>query len=307
MTCLLNSILALNLACVAAFLSTGSGASLPLRGLANEAQNGAPSMFTGPDNTHHTPESGPRSWFGPALAISLAFVFAVVVPSPAQAGGKPTAQVLLIGNSFTKGVKRDLKKILKERGYRAKVTARARNGATLNVHARSKSTYKAIARKQWDWVVLQEQSLGTFHVRYPDARALDAAVKAEGLQTAFFMTWRDRGWELITYDSLRGEIGDDVGYVPIANELNATIAPVGWAWRTSVAENTPIDLWKSDGHHANSAGNYLAAMVLYASLYQDSPIGLKPGKKLASAQADYLQSLADRTVFADPNAWNIGS
>lgn len=257
---------------------------------------------------HFIPQKRAEASFGASargIIVALLLVLPLSFSVPTRAAAQETVQILLIGNSFTKGVKKGLKKILAERGVRAKIAAKARNGFTLGHHANSSSTTKAIHSRDWDWVVLQEQSLGTFHSRYPDARVLDARIQMAGSQTAFMMTWRDRGWAPITYNSLRGTIGEDVGYVPIAHELNAPVAPVGWAWRNAVVDGSSIDLWGRDGHHASNAGDYLSSMVVYATLFGESPIGLKPGKRLSETDSAYLQTLAATTVFGEASSWNL--
>lgn len=213
-------------------------------------------------------------------------------------------EVLLVGNSFSKGIKKPLRDALEADGSTATVKTRARPGWTLGKHAASRSTPKYIARAAWTDVFLQEQSDGIDDTRYPDARALEALIGPTGARTGFLMTWRDRGAPPSDYDSLRGMIGGSLGYVPIAHELDARLAPVGWVIRNAVENGPDIDFWKSDGHHLNRTGAYLAAITLFAAITNQSPVGLPSPRRLEDQAAD-LQALVEQTVFSEPETWNL--
>ena len=119
----------------------------------------------------------------------------------------------------------------------------------------------------------------------------------------FFMTWPDEDDPLGAYDDLRGFPGGSYGYVPIAEELGAPLAPVGWAFRQGVLDDPLAPLWKGDGHHGSTEGNYLAACVLYTMIYGTSASGLWHPGSISETRAAYLQQLAADTVFAEPEVW----
>lgn len=248
------------------------------------------------------PNSSPRrhTRIAPLLSI-LAAALTWVGPPVAQADDY---NVLLVGNSFSKGIKRPLRDALEADGSTATVKTRARPGWTLGKHAASRSTPKYIARASWTDVFLQEQSNGIDDSRYPDARTLDALIAPTGARTGFMMTWRDRGAPPSDFNSLRGEVGGSVGYVPIAHELDATVAPVGWAIRSALEEGAGLDFWKPDGHHLNKTGTYLAALVLYSVMTNNSPVGL-PYRRRHEDDAPYLQALVEETVFSESVIWNL--
>lgn len=214
-------------------------------------------------------------------------------------------QILLIGNSFTLGLKPILLSIIRASGRDASIVARAVSGWTLGDHASSSSTIKRIRSRSWNQVVLQEQSAGIFHSRYDGARALDAEIAAVGANTVFFMTWRDREAPLVAYDSLRGEPGGEVGYVPIAFELGAAVAPAGWAFRESILDDPSVDLWGRDGHHASTRGRTIAALSIFAAIYGENPADLQP-----KGGGDQEAALRDRILVGNvaldaPDEWNI--
>jgi hypothetical protein len=227
---------------------------------------------------------------------------ALVVPAvPASAGER----ILLVGNSFTTGIKQRLRSVARSAGHDASIKVRAMNGWTLADHAASAKTLRTIQATDWMTVVLQEQSLGIFASRYPAARALDAEIARTGARTTFFMTWRDRDASLLFWDPLLGVVGGDYGYVPITFELGAALAPVGWAFREAMLEDATLDLWGLDGHHSSERGRYLAALVLFATIYGESPVGLWASPALTPEEALRDQLLVERLVFSDPARWNL--
>ncbi len=239
-----------------------------------------------------------------SLALALAAILLADIHF-ASARRAVDTRILLLGNSFTKGLKPQLKSLIRSSGANPLIKSLAKSGATLAYHAGSSASRSRIASQPWDHVVLQEQSLGMFELRFPSARVLDAYVAANGSRTAFFMTWRDREDPLVAYDSLRGVPGGDMGYVPIATELAAPLAPVGWAFRKVVIDRVGINLWSKDGHHASNSGRYLTVCVIYASLFGKSPEGLWAPGSVEPADAAYLQSVAADTVFSEAEVWNV--
>lgn len=244
-----------------------------------------------------------------SLGAALLLASSIGAPAGAQTTypTDPPREILMIGNSFTRGVNRLLTRLMRDRGHDVRIKARAPNGATLGVHTLKPGTYRKIASRPWDIVVLQEQSLGMYEPRYPDARELDAAIRANGSTTMFFMTWRQEGDAPAAYDNLRGVPGGPVGYVPIAFELGAPLAPVGWAFRTAVAANPDERLW-SDGRHANARGRYLAAAVFYATILRESPASLTwHPRHLDPDDAAALRQLAADVVLSDLPGWNVSA
>jgi hypothetical protein len=239
-----------------------------------------------------------------ALPIAILALAVSVLAVPAHAGPAEPGFILFLGNSFVRGIRRPLRDLFEAAGMDVRVKARAPSGWTLARHADRPSTTAILDSAPWTHVFLQEQSDGIDASGYPAARVLDALSSARGAETVFFMTWRDRGVPVESYDSLLGEPGGNVGYVPIAFELDAAIAPAGWAVREVLVAGLGYDLWQ-DGHHLNALGQYLAACVCFATLTGLSPVGLAAPSRIAFAQALDLQIVAERTVLSDPARWNL--
>ena len=116
----------------------------------------------------------------------------------------------------------------------------------------------------------------------------------------YFMTWgRENGdpqWDSINSfykmnDRLR------LAYLRISDSAEASVAPVGSAWRY-VRDNYPsIQLYSGDGSHPSVAGSYLAACTFYTSLFHKSPVGATYLAGLDATTASVLQNAAAITVL----------
>jgi hypothetical protein len=214
-------------------------------------------------------------------------------------------RILLVGNSFSRGLKSQLRSLARSALRDVAVSVSARNGFTLELHSTSRSSLRRLQSGDWHSVVLQEQSDGIDEERYPFARTLDGEIGALGARTVFFMTWADEDDPLEEFDKLRGTPGGTEGYVPIAFEVDAALAPVGWVFRELLALEPDADLWDQDGHHASERGRYIAALTLYAVIFGESPVGLWPNPKLPPDQVLADQQLVQSVVLDRPDDWNL--
>jgi hypothetical protein len=218
-----------------------------------------------------------------------------------------TTRVLFIGNSYTKSgdLPSMFLELAKAGGHRVDVGTSLQGGWDLRDHLKEDRAVKALNSKKWQYVVLQEQSLipafeeERIEKMYPAARELDSLIKERGARTVFFVTW-GRQWGIPEagmkdYESMQDEI--DRGYGEIAEELDATLAPVGTAWRIVATEHPDMKLWQGDGSHPATRGTYLAACVFYAMFFQESPVGLSYAPKLPEEDIKILQEAAAEAVL----------
>ncbi len=184
-------------------------------------------------------------------------------------------RVLFIGNSFT-NFNGGVDHLTAELARRAGATpppwfvALTSNGSELEGHWQRGRATALIGQGQWDWVVLQENSLRPMErpaLMYEYAWRFDQLIRGVGARTMFYETWvmRDE-------PSLQPLVSR--AYSNIAQELQAPVAPVGQAWRAALRRRPGLALYAADGKHPTAAGSYLAACVLYAKLYHRSPVGL---------------------------------
>ena len=230
----------------------------------------------------------------------------------------PTAapvRVLFIGNSltFSNNLPGMFAEVAQSGGHEIEVERLAQGGWTLADHAQSSETLEEIKQGNWDFVVLQEQSIlpaipdQRDEQMYPAVRLMEEKINESGAEGILFMTWGSRdglpesGYEDFT--ALQSQI--EAGYLEIGGELETLIAPVGTAWQSAMEREPNLNLWQMDGIHPNREGTYLSALVFYALIFQESPAGLIYSADLPEGTAQLLQVVAAETVLENLEHWNI--
>jgi len=220
---------------------------------------------------------------------------------------------LLGGNQeLTSQDRIDFERMARSGGYRVHVAMVAPGGWTLADHLQSTETLETIRDSEWDFVVLQEQSVIPSLVNtrerqmYPAVRQLHDEIKAAGADTILFMTWgRRNGLPSEGHrDFTSMQAALETGYVKIGNELNLTIAPVGVAWWYGLRSAPQLDLWVEDDSHPNREGTYLAACVLYAVIFGQSPEGIGYTAGIDDDWGLWFQTIAAESVAASSVNWN---
>ena len=248
-------------------------------------------------------------WLGLA-ALFLGLLLAGCAPAESCAAA-PTPgaalRVLFIGNSYTQV--NDLPQIFTRlacSGRRVVQTGLAAGGGwTLEQHAAAAQTLQKLQSQPWDLVILQEQSeIPAFEQNrrvsmYPAARQLVAKIRAQGANPLFLVTWAHRSgapeYGIPNYAEMQARI--NAGYLGIAGELGVLTVPVGEAWSRVRGQPGAPELWDQDGSHPSPAGTYLAACVLYATIYRQSPLGLTFTAGLPPETARLLQSTAAAVAY----------
>lgn len=196
-----------------------------------------------------------------ALAVSLA-------------AADPSA-VLFVGNSYTAangGLATHLAAFYAAANPGLTIETRGITvgGATLENHWSDPAVIAALTGGRWDACVLQEQSTRPVThplLMYAYADSLGDLAAASGTSPAFLMTWARSGDPEM--------IGDlSAAYEFAAGLSGALVVPAGEAFARSAVENPGIDLYDPDGSHPSARGTYLAVCVLYAALWDRSPVGV---------------------------------
>ena len=237
--------------------------------------------------------------------------------------GKTTAQdsssVLFIGNSYTyfNNMPGILSDIAESFGNHVEHSSQTPGGMTFSGHAGNTATYSAMNNENWDYVVLQGQSQEpSFPYGQVNTQTLPFAMQladsAQAISTCsqamFFMTWgRQNGdpqWDSInTFDKMNERLR--LAYLRFADSSNASVSPVGVAWKY-VRDNHPsINLYTGDGSHPSYAGSYLAACTFYASIFHSSPIGSTFNGSLSNSDALLLQEAASLSVMDSIETWGL--
>jgi hypothetical protein len=237
-------------------------------------------------------------------------------PTCAPGDSAPTCtRVLFLGNSYTyvNDLPGTLARLAESGGHRLETQMVAKGGETLSDHVASSESMEMLASRQWDYVILQEQSTQPAYdaartaLMYPAARTLAARIRSSGGSPLLFLTWAHRDGDpqggIATYQSMQNKVTN--AYQMLAAQLDAPVAPVGFAWFVTRSEHPEIELWQDDGSHPSAAGTYLAACVFYAVIFDQSPLNLSYHSSLASDQALALQQEVERNVLALREQWNF--
>lgn len=230
---------------------------------------------------------------------------------------------LFIGNSYTygNGLPEMLQQITISMGDELEVESNAQGGATLQWHSTSSVSLNLISSRDWDFVILQEQSQRPSFPPaqvavevYPFAEILVDSIYSNNVCTkpVFFMTWGYRNGDvnncqhyppLCTYEGQQWRLRQS--YVEMAEAHNAWVAPCGMAFK-KVRDNHPeIDLYQADNSHPSLFGSYLAACTFYSSLFHKPAFGAYFPTGISENQANILQNAAWTVVNDSIEVWNI--
>jgi hypothetical protein len=229
---------------------------------------------------------------------------------PARDRGKKALRVLFVGNSYTfvgdlPGLVRRLASAADE-PLRLEAVQECPGGATLRQQWESGRALALLQGTHFDWMILQGQSQELSFAPaqietdvQPYVERLQLAAADAGARPLLFMTWGHRDGDP---DNVRGDTYPAMqdrltaGYEGLARRLRVPVAPVGVAWRAAAGLPGAPPLWLADGSHPSAAGSYLAACVIYAVLYQRSPLGNAFTAELDAADARLLQQVAADTI-----------
>ena len=203
---------------------------------------------------------------------------------------QPSTRILFIGNSYTfinGGIDKQLK------GLAPSIDAEciAVGGYTLEKHWTEGNAVQTIREGKWDYVILQEQSqIPVINQKkfYDYVRKFDEEIQRNGAKTILLMTWErpDSRKFGVTTDNLAA------AYTAIGKELNIKVAPAGLAFARSISGKPELSLYSQDGH-PTVEGTYLAACVLYQTIFENSPVGNPYSERSISAEIRaYLQGIA---------------
>lgn len=203
-------------------------------------------------------------------------------------------RVLFVGNSFTNRNKLAKRVCLLGESATPPVSFAVESEtvplSSLKQHWEDGRVEKLIRKGRWQTVVLQEHRDGPLNDedeaemrKY--ATEFNTVIRATGAATMLFMTWplKDRPQDIRTIARV---------YESLGCELRAEVAPVGLAWQQ--ARKSRINLYVRDRWHPNTKGTYLAALVFFAKLTGQSPLGLSTaGFRIKPHQVKILQQIAD--------------
>jgi PKD repeat protein len=230
-------------------------------------------------------------------------------------------RVLFIGNSYTdvNNLPLLVSQVAASNGDSVYYDSNVPGGMNLYGHSINAITLSKIAQGNWDYVVIQAQSqepsFSPSQVAngvLPYARKLDSLVHAADscAQTIFYMTWGRKNGDtfncaayppVCTYAGMQARLRSS--YLLMAQQNNASVAPVGMVWRELINQNTTFDLYQNDESHPSIYGSYAAACVFYASFFHTKVKGNYVPAGVATAEALLIQQQSNKTVFDSLSNW----
>lgn len=154
-----------------------------------------------------------------------------------------------------------------------------------------------LSSQHWSFVILQAQkysSSGQFTYSTAEAEELIRRARQAGAVPILFPEWPRRD-----VDETQRIFNL---HVSIAQHEAACVAPIPQAWDLALARHPELTLHASDGNHSAPAGAFLAALVLYATITDLSPLDLPHFQQFAidAHTQELLRAIADETVRMIP-------
>lgn len=234
--------------------------------------------------------------------------------------------ILYLGNSYTytANLPQMVSELASANGVNVYYESSLPGGHTLEQHSTNVTSLQKISSRDWDFVVIQEQSQKPSFPpsqvaaeTYPFAEILVDSIKSnyECTEPVFFMTWGRRDGDhdncqfytpLCTFEGMNARLRES--YLEMAEDNNTTVAPCGAAWQQLKFEDATFwnELYSGDGSHPSAKGTYLNACVFYATMFRESPVGLNYYANIGQVDAEILQQLAEDMVIDSTSNWFIG-
>lgn len=248
--------------------------------------------------------------FTTIMKIALTFALSIYqIISFAQ-----TDSILFLGNSYTytQDVPGLLNSVANSKGKTLFIDQYTPGGKQLSQHYSDATSLQKINSHQWDYVVLQEQSQmplinGNTVANYAQKIVLEQ-IKPNNSCTEVitYMTWaREAGNSWLTqinYTHEQMATYYENFYEDLWKYVPGRVSPVGKAFHEATRQG--IDVYSSDGSHQNQTGSYIAALVFYATIYKESPIGVTYSP-LNVTLTEKCQQIAHDVVMTDLYEHNI--
>ena len=219
-----------------------------------------------------------------------------VPQAPLASAMKTPHRILFVGNSFTYyngGLENHFRQLAESAlPPRILIADRAtKGGTTLEILQGQEAVHAKIRDGHYDLVVLQEDipELKEHKVTpfLEQVRLFDREIRDAGGRTALFMAWP---YERLNWVGLE-TIAE--AHRAIGKELTLPVGPVGLAFQRSLQARPGLAMLGKDREHESIHGTYLAANVIYATLFAADPTGLtyRP-QGVSSDEAAFLQGVA---------------
>lgn len=243
--------------------------------------------------------------------LSIIGLVIIFTPSSSTKNSTSSISVLFIGNSLTgaNNLPETISKIANSLGDNMIYDSVAVAGYTLEQHSQDQNTINIIKSKKWDTVVIQEQSeIPALSQSFVDINVVPYAIKLATIirksnpaaKIIYFETWGYRNGDpyncdenptVCSYELMQESLSKS--YLRMAQETSGTVAPVGQAWG-KVRKNYPIIELYRDDSHPSETGTYLAACVMYKTIFKKAVTGAS-SLSIPKSNAVVLQQITQLT------------
>lgn len=251
-----------------------------------------------------------------AVLLSIVLVLCSVPVSAKAANSRmeQSVRILFIGNSYT--YYNDFCNIFENlcqstgKPVYVRQAVQGRHSLWQSSHTNNplgKYVRQLLTSQKWDYVVLQERH--NMPILKPartkaGVKALEPYIKAAGAKMILYQSWAPakkhneyRRFSDLVSNRADYQLQINNLFSEIANETKAKVAPVGTAFLQCQGAFPKIQLIRKDHSHPTWSGSYLAACVMYATIFEKSPEGISYYGKLSAKKAAKLQKIAALAAF----------
>ncbi len=210
-------------------------------------------------------------------------------------------KILFIGNSYTYTHEMPciFEKIAKLKGKDVYVDSNTKGGCSLKEHCERDDMYEALRSEKWDLVVIQGYSrefiVSDKKIDIDSKPYIDKIIKAakasnEKVKFAFYMTWAYKnGYHENESSNTSKKMIDRIahGYEYLSKGYNIPVVPVGLVWQ-QMEDKNELNLYQRDRAHPSIYGSYAAACTFYASIFNESPEGVRT-REIRKKKEAYIQ------------------
>ena len=192
--------------------------------------------------------------------------------------------ILFIGNSYTSyndmpGMILKIAEADPENTYNIHIQSITIGGALLKDHWNNINTHKIIDGYDWDFIVLQQQSVwalydNTIKSTRDHVGKFVKKAKEKQANIVLYETWLrqpNSKWYSAPFSMasknptyMHRQIRQHTARIARTNDI--VYAPVGEYWYNTLQTNPEINLYMPDGSHPNKTGSFLTALVFYKYL-----------------------------------------
>jgi PKD repeat protein len=272
--------------------------------------------------------------------IRYLFIILLAVAFQTKSIAQPPTKVraLFLGNSYVtvNNLPLLIKNVASSVGDTLIYNNNSPGGYTFNNHLNNQVSLDMMADPQWDYVIIQQQSvMGAAVCNEPSIIApnsyepsniqsvqdLKISIDQEGAIPMLYMTWGRKNGEpslcaqfpkagyYCTYqgmDSLLQHNYMQMGGPNMWSNEQLPVAAVAAVWRYVRNNHPEIELYDADESHPSMAGSYLAACTFYNMLFRKSPLAITYNPGLSSKVASNIRLAVNQIIHSNLKNWNVG-